>query len=127
MGLRHSGALADMALYRVAEARMLQPHVLSSHLTVDCVRIRDEMWFCGTDVINIRKFYHSLRELSQGIFRMGILEKSSLQGDMFEARVRRGGGRLITCQKPRPPEGPIIRSQSLHALHVHRICIEFGP
>lgn len=54
MGLRHSGAFADMALYRIAEADLLQPHVLASFSIVDYIRFRDDIWFCGTKAAGIR-------------------------------------------------------------------------
>lgn len=51
---------------------------------------------------------------------MDIVETSSLQVDVLEVRARRKCRRLISINTTRPPEGPLLSFQSVHATHVHR-------
>ena len=121
MGLRHSGAIADLAFAMLAELPWaLKPYNLSAYGIKTYMRFKDDIFVVANDKIKLREWYWRLRD-GATCFKT-IVEQYSLSCvSMLQVTVSVEGSRLVARPKFKEMslEVPLCTS-SAHARHVHR-------
>ncbi|MFM7990324.1 MAG: hypothetical protein ACKPKO_64515, partial [Candidatus Fonsibacter sp.] len=119
MGLTHSSAVCDAALFFLAEATWATKiEIQRAHAIHAYYRFKDDIWILAGDRGRARRFISRFGDLAAKVFESELVECSQRSVVMIGVITVVEGGSLHT--EPRPKyRGPPLSHQSAHPLSVH--------
>ena len=121
MGMRHSGAVSDAALFVKCEQLFAVRAEIMKLYGIDMfVRLKDDVWLLCHD----RKGFHEYFQLwkrKAGYYRLKCVELSRTKVTMLQVDVQFKDSRIIAMPKFKTASlGPPLHHTSSHPAHVHR-------
>jgi hypothetical protein len=122
MGLKHSSALCDAALYAMCERPFILKHVV---LRVHGIRLyrrfKDDMFAIVSNPGLAGRWLQCVKGRCQGTFAFECIECSQYSVTMLALKIWKGPGRgILTCPRERVLDGPVLSITSAHDLSLHQ-------
>ena len=120
MGLVHSSACCDAALYVLAEKPFaVEPTIMHDHMIRSFLRFRDDIWLLSGDRYKLIGWCELFREACKPVFIPEVVKISPTKVTMLAVDVTMVARGWSFALRARVQDGPPLSLQSAHAPHIH--------